>query len=86
MWTDRKRFVVAAAGRRSGKTHIAAMHVLRSCLVRKPWSDSLYLLAAPTQPQARTIWWDRIKKIIPRKFIRGEPQIRGWRSACAGVP
>lgn len=64
--TSKKRFTVVPSGRRSGKTWIAKKWrlVLRALEVTG-WSDPRYFAAAPTRQQAKDIFWDDLKEMIP---------------------
>ena len=73
-----KRFTLIQAGRRSGKTDIPA-----KCfkdLIYQDWlkyGDMLeggyYYITAPTHTQVRRIWWDRIKRSIPKSWQAKRP-------------
>jgi hypothetical protein len=79
----RKRYMVVPAGRRSGKTELVGkrMIVLRALLSHRrdlpaffrPYPNPRFGIGAPTRDQAKTIYWDDIKRLIPRDFIRGKP-------------
>ena len=74
------RFKVVPAGRRSGKTEMAKRYLLSRAI--DPWSDGLpnpvdpsienprYFFAAPTWAQARLIYWNDIKAMIPNWAFR----------------
>tara|TARA_B100000700_G_scaffold189815_1_gene209186 strand:- start:50401 stop:51714 length:1314 start_codon:yes stop_codon:yes gene_type:complete len=49
------RFKVVPAGRRSGKTERAKRYLAKQAMKH---SNEMYFAAAPTQDQARKIWWD----------------------------
>lgn len=57
--TDKVRFKVVPAGRRSGKTERAKRFVAREAM-RSPGS---YFLAAPTRDQVKRIYWQDIKRL-----------------------
>jgi hypothetical protein len=76
-WMSRARFNIVPAGRRSGKTEIAKRKtVLRALAPSKfggsPYSDPKYFLAAPTRDQAKRIYWDDLKAMVP-PFLRSRP-------------
>lgn len=52
---EQVRFKVVPAGRRSGKTERAKRYLAKQAM-RNP--GEMYFAAAPTQDQARKIWWD----------------------------
>lgn len=60
VWKDKTRFKVVAAGRRTGKSRLAAYLLLFHALSNKPGS---VFYVAPTQGQARDIMWDTLLDI-----------------------
>ena len=74
--TSAARFRVVAAGRRSGKTIRAKRFVvrtgLRECLAQK-YETYPYFFAAPTRDQAKAIYWDDLKRMIPPALVAGVP-------------
>lgn len=69
MWRTGRRFVVVAAGRRSGKTEIWKRRLVRALPVKKPWPDPRYFFGAPTQDQARLIAWDDLVALTPPDWV-----------------
>ena len=67
--TSPARFKTVPAGRRSGKTERAKRFVVRKALEVTRWQDPKYLLGAPTRPQAKRLFWDDIRALIPEEFI-----------------
>lgn len=69
LWNDQIRFKLVTAGRRSGKTELAkrrlAEHVFRRTAHGQHGN---YFAAAPTRDQAKRIWWNDLKALIPRKW------------------
>ena len=67
---DTSRFKVVAAGRRTGKSYLAAISLLLSCLDQRP-GKTFYV--APTQGQARDVMWgtlfDLAGDIIERSHV-----------------
>lgn len=57
MYADKHRFKVVAAGRRCGKSHLAAVSLIAAVLNGKPGK---VFYVAPTQGMARDILWDKI--------------------------
>ena len=55
VWNDPNRFKVIAAGRRTGKSRLAALRLLFEALTGDKYADYIYV--APTQGQARDIMW-----------------------------
>ena len=70
------RFNVVPAGRRSGKTELAKRKLaLRAMLPQgapggSVFPDPHYFCAAPTRDQAKRIYWNDMKRLIPRELIR----------------
>jgi hypothetical protein len=99
LWLDTRPYIIVPAGRRSGKTHIATWACAREVAQVTPRfrrgiyaSYRLAVLAAPTRPQAKYIWWDRIKSVIPRQVVErvseGELALwlkTGWIVRVAGM-
>lgn len=73
LWRTKARFVGVAAGRGSGKTELARRRVVRMLAVRKPWMDPLYFYALPTYAQAKRVAWNQLAALIPREWLKGEP-------------
>lgn len=78
LFHDRKRFKIAKAGRRSGKTENAkrklvleqwAMCPLNPTRAAVNWSDPRWFAGAPTRDQAKAIWWDDLKRLTPAEWI-----------------
>ena len=70
------RFNVVPAGRRSGKTELAKRKLVMRALLPKGYpggsifDDPHYFCAAPTRDQAKRIYWNDIKRMIPRELIK----------------
>jgi hypothetical protein len=73
LWNSNARFKVVPAGRRSGKTELAKRRLVEH-LFRKTWhgQPGRYFAAAPTHDQAKRIFWDDLKTLIPRKWIKSK--------------
>jgi len=71
LWHDQTRFKVVPAGRRSGKTELAKRRLVEH-LFRRTWhgQPGRYFAAAPTHDQAKRIFWDDLKDLIPRCWIK----------------
>jgi hypothetical protein len=65
LWTDKSRFKIVPAGRRSGKTELAKRKLIES-LFCKRWhgSPGRYFAAAPTRDQAKRIWWQDLNDLL----------------------
>lgn len=71
---DPVRFKVVPAGRRSGKTEIGKRKVVREVLrPSSAWDDPRYFAAAPTRDQAKAIYWNDLKAMVPPAMIDGRP-------------
>jgi len=60
---------IGAAGRRGGKTHVIARKGIKAGVSETIWPDWRGFFSAPTRQQAKDLYWNRIKRIIPRKLI-----------------
>lgn len=69
LWTHTARFRVVPAGRRSGKTELAKRFLVVKALEGTNFSDPRFFAAAPTRDQAKRIYWDDLKAMIPPEFI-----------------
>lgn len=67
------RFNVVPAGRRSGKTEILKRKVVRAALRPPRIFPGRYFLGAPTYQQAKRIFWDDLKALVPRQFLAARP-------------
>lgn len=74
LYKSDSRFCVIAAGRRSGKTELAKRKCVEEAMAWTLTPDGRFIAAAPTRPQAASIWWDDLKKLMP-KWILAEPPI-----------
>ncbi|MCP3980831.1 MAG: hypothetical protein GY716_16135 [bacterium] len=67
--------MVTAAGRRSGKTEVhKRLGVLLACRDLRP--DSRTFFCAPTAPQARKIYWEDVKDLVPPQLVRSINETR----------
>lgn len=72
--TDDFRFSIMPAGRRSGKTEICIQRVAHKMLYLYRDSEgtpypATFALGAPTRPQAKDIFWHRIRNIFPDPIV-----------------
>jgi hypothetical protein len=69
------RFKVVPAGRRSGKTERAKRFVVRAALDVRTFNfdDPMFICAAPTYMQAKSIYWKDLKKLVPKWAMAGRP-------------
>jgi len=67
--TDRVNVVVA--GRRSFKTEGAKRRVVLGALAHSLYHDARFFCCAPTQQQAKNIFWDDLKLLVPNWALQG---------------
>jgi hypothetical protein len=68
------RFRVVPAARRAGKTERATRFLVTQALAESAegvWGDYRYFAAAPTRDQARAIWWNDLKALVPKRLLGG---------------
>ena len=72
-WKSPHRFNVVPAGRRSGKTELAKRKLVRRALTAAtPWPPRFFA-AAPTYNQAKRIYWDDLKALVPSELLACRP-------------
>lgn len=67
------RFVVVPAGRRTGKSEIAKRRGVSRAMGPQLFDDALYVFAAPTYNQAKSIFWSDLKRLVLPEFLESEP-------------
>ena len=67
------RFIVNAAGRRSGKTENAKRDGVEFAMYYTDRPNSVILFGAPTHAQAKRIWWKDLKRLVPKWMMAGKP-------------
>ena len=67
------RFIVVPAGRRSGKTERAKRKLVKNALVGSDFDNARFFAAAPTIAQAKRIYWQDLKRLIPPSEMDGKP-------------
>lgn len=85
-WNSLHRFNVLPCGRRSGKTELAKRKTVKRALLPpgapggSKFPDPHYFCAAPTRDQAKRIYWDDLKALVPRALIRekSETELTLW--------
>lgn len=65
------RFNVSPAGRRSGKTEIAKRRMIRRAASFTAYPNGRFVIAAPTGPQVKRIYWDDMKQLSPKRLLFG---------------
>lgn len=73
-YQDLHRFQILPAGRRSGKTAISKRKFVRRALNERRFHDAWFIAAAPTHNQAKRIYWNDFKRLIPPEFIRDKSE------------
>lgn len=72
-WTSPHRFNVVPAGRRSGKTELAKRKLVKRAMnARTSWNPSFFA-GAPIRDQAKRIFWDDLKALVPDWALAGKP-------------
>lgn len=70
LWNDNKRFAVIPSGRRSGKTELAKRKLVLSLnKFNKDSYKTKYFAAAPTKEQAKRIFWEDLKDLVPKSWV-----------------
>ncbi|HVJ54892.1 MAG TPA: terminase family protein [Aliidongia sp.] len=72
-WNSRHRFNTVPAGRRSGKTELAKRKLVRKALEGTKFPDPRFFAAAPTRDQAKRIYWQDLKALVPAELLDGKP-------------
>lgn len=72
-YRSKSRFNLVYAGRRSGKTEIAKRRLVKRAISFRAYSDGYFFFGAPTSVQARDIYWNDLKRMVPPELIRGKP-------------
>lgn len=68
LWKSETRFKVVVAGRRSGKTELAKRDLVRKAAGARR-EDARYFAAAPTREQAKGLYWEDLKLLVPRDMV-----------------
>ena len=69
LWHSPHRFNSIVAGRRSGKTELEKRKLVLCTLQGTDFPDPRFFAAAPVRDQAKRIFWEDLKKMIPRSFV-----------------
>lgn len=67
------RFCMVPAGRRSGKTEIAKRKVVLAAIDGTEHFPARFFCAAPTRQQAKRIYWDDLKALVPPALLARKP-------------
>ncbi len=95
-WQPTARFRDAVCGRRFGKTFLGKAEMRRAARLADRWKVSIedeIWYCAPTQKQAKRVFWRRLKQAIPRHWRDGKPNetelsitlLSGHIIRCAGL-
>jgi len=69
LWRDGARFKVVTSGRRSGKTELAKRMLIEHLFqITRHGLPGRYFAAAPTRDQAKRIFWQDLKALVPRDW------------------
>lgn len=69
-WTSQCRFNISHSGRRSGKTEIAKRRLIKRALNFTAAPDGRFIFSAPVNQQARQIFWEDAKAMVPQCLLR----------------
>lgn len=69
LWRSSARFRVVPAGRRSGKTELGKRYVIKCALIGTAYPNPRFFCAAPTRDQAKRIYWEDLKRMIPSHLV-----------------
>lgn len=73
LWLSKARFIVVPAGRRSGKSEIGKRKLAKTAIIGNDSNNGRYFAAAPTRDQAKRIFWDDLKALVPKQILDGKP-------------
>jgi len=69
LWNSDARFRVVPSGRRSGKTEFAKRYIVYKAITFCDYPDGWFICAAPTYTQAKNIYWNDLKALVPKWAI-----------------
>ncbi len=69
-WKSPHRFNVLPCGRRSGKTERFKRKLIRRAMIGTEHDTPRFFAAAPTYKQAKKIFWNDLKAMIPPMFVK----------------
>lgn len=78
-YQSQARFNVVPAGRRSGKTELAKRRLVRRAVARvldtnPQFHNGRFFAAAPTRDQAKRLYWEDLKLLVPKQYLAGKPK------------
>lgn len=83
LWNSYARFRVVPAGRRSGKTELAKRRLVVAAMATKE-PTGRYFAAAPTRDQAKRIFWNDLKSLVPREWSKAISDSELWIRTSTG--
>jgi hypothetical protein len=72
-WLSPHRFNTAPCGRRSGKTEIFKRRLVKRAILGTMFPEPRFFAGAPTRDQAKRIFWDDLKALVPEWARSGNP-------------
>ena len=94
LWRSTARFNICPSGRRSGKTEILGKRkVIMRALRATKYPDTRVFVSAPTRDQAKRIYWNDLKSMVPPWLLAAPPSeshlyiplINGSEVHCLGM-
>lgn len=74
LWVSTHRFNISPSGRRSGKTEICGKRkVVLKAMKGSKYPDYRCFVGAPTRDQAKRIYWQDLKKMVPNSLMSRKP-------------
>ncbi len=67
------RFNMSPAGRRSGKSEIAKRRLVKKAIIGR--KGFRYIACAPTRDQAKRIFWEDLKALVPRRLMKKKAEV-----------
>jgi hypothetical protein len=81
LWSSEALYNVAEAGRRSGKSELAKRKGVKLALThhrRSEFTGGHYKFGAPTRDQAKHIYWEDLKLLVPSRFVNRISESELW--------
>ncbi len=80
LWESLKRFIIAPAGRRSGKTELAKRKLVKAAIRFHKFHNGRFVFFAPTRAQVKEIYWEDLKELVPKRFVSkvSETELTVW--------
>lgn len=73
-WLSPHRFNTVPCGRRSGKTELFKRRLVKRAIVGTLFSEPRFFAGAPTRDQAKRIFWDDLKALVPAWAMTAAPR------------